>query len=156
MLANVANALLRHGRIRTTLGKAHEAKRLVDRLITLGKEGSIHSRRQAFRVLQDRDMVKRLFADVAPLFLDSHGGYTRVLKLSPRVGDGAPQALLELTRVPAKLPKAPAKAKPQEAQAPKAEAPVQAPPEEAKKPKRFFEGLRGLFRPKTKKGEPPS
>jgi len=148
MLANMANALLQHGRIQTTLAKAKEAKRLVDRLISLGKEGSIHSRRQAFRVLQDRDMVKRLFADVAPLFLDAQGGYTRILRLSPRVGDGAPKALLELTRLPATPLKAPAKVKVQEAQAPKAEAPAQAPPKEAKKPTRLFEGLRGLFRPK--------
>jgi large subunit ribosomal protein L17 len=154
MLANMVSALLQHGRIHTTLAKAKEATRLADRLISLGKDGSIHSRRQAFRVLRDRTLVKRLFADVAPLFLDCQGGYTRVLRLSPRLGDGAPQALFELTRFPAEPRKPSAEAKIQEAHAPKAETPAQAPPEEAKKPTRLFEGLREWFRLK-KRGSAP-
>ncbi len=156
LLSNLASAVLQHGRIRTTVVKAKETQRVIDRLISLGKEGSIHSRRQAFRLLQDRGDVKRLFADIAPRFLDCAGGYTRVLKLSPRVGDGAPLALLELTRLPVEAPKAPQKAKPERA-------PREAPPESAaptpkaapQKPKRLFEGLRGLFHPK-KQGRPES
>jgi len=91
-----------------------------------------------------------LFAEVAPRFLDCQGGYTRALRLSPRVGDGAPQALLELTRLPVESPKALPKTKAIQAQRP----PAQASPKEApKKPKRFFEGLRELFR-LNKQGAP--
>ena len=151
MLANMATALLHHGRIRTTLAKAKALTRVADRLITLGKEGGVHARRQAYRFLQSRQVVKQLFAEVAPRFLDCQGGYTRVLKLSPRPGDGAPQALLEFTRLPVEIPKAPQKMKAQQALPPKAEAAAQAPTkkeEETLKPKRFLEGLRHLFRPK--------
>ena len=145
MLDNTARNVLHHGRIRTTLSKAKATQRVVDRLITLGKEGSIHSRRQAFRVLQDRTLVKRLFGDIAPRFVDVRGGYTRVLRLAIRQGDGAQTALLELTKLPVEEPAKPTKA-------PKAEAEPAQPiaPAEAKKPKKFFEGLRELF--KTKKG----
>ena len=151
MLANMAVAVLRHGRIRTTLAKAKQAKRLTDRLITLGKDGSIHARRQAYRFLQDRQRVKQLFGDVAPRFLDVRGGYTRVLRLAPRSGDGAPQALLELTRLPVEIPKTPPKAKAQQAAPPSTASVPKAstkPVEDTPKPKGFLEGLRHLFRPK--------
>jgi len=146
MLAMMARNLLRHGRIHTTPAKAKAARRVVDRLITLGKEGSIHSRRQAYRLLQDRELVKRLFAEIAPRFLDCHGGYTRVLKLDAyRHGDGAPTAVLELTRLPAEPPK-PSLTKPSKPQAPPTAPEPKAPKAEAApKPKRFLEGLRGLF-----------
>lgn len=154
LLANMATALLRHGRIRTTLAKAKAAQRVADRLISLGKEGSVHARRRAYRVLQDRQVVKQLFAEVAPRFLDCQGGYTRVLKLSPRPGDGAPQALLEFTRLPVETPKVPAKVKAQPPVPPKAATPPQAPKQkkeaETPKPKRFLEGLRHLFRPQKR------
>ena len=156
VLSNLAKSLLQHGHIRTTVTKAKEAQRVVDRLITLGKEGSVHSRRQAYRLLQDHLLVKRLFADVAPQFLDSHGGYTRVLKLHPRPGDGAAQALLELTRAPADLPKATTHGKVASAAAPKGTAPAQPAtqePEPHKKPKRFLEGLRELFKGPQKGGQ---
>ena len=111
MLANMARNLLRHGRVHTTVAKAKVSRRVVDRLITLGKEGSLHARRRAFRILQDRGLIKQLFADVAPRFLDCQGGYTRVLKLDgARHGDGAQMAVLELTRLPsAAAPNAPPK-----------------------------------------------
>ena len=152
MIGNMATALVKHGRIRTTLAKAKAMQRVADRLVTLGKEGSVHSRRQAFRILKDRDIVKQLFGDVAPRFLDVRGGYTRVLKLGNRLGDAAPTALLEFTRLPVEAPKAPekSKAKPKTPEAPKAQAPKGE--EEAAKPKKFLEGLRALF--KRKKGEP--
>ena len=152
MLDNMACNLLLHGRIRTTVAKAKETKRLADRLISFGKEGSIHSRRQAYQVLQDRGLVKRLFAEVAPRFLDCQGGYTRVLRLAPRAGDGAELALLELTRLPVEPPKKSPKVKAERIAPPAKEA--DAPPakkehgEEPQKPKKFFEGIRELFRPK--------
>lgn len=158
-MALMARNVVLHGKIRTTLPKAKHAQRLVERLISLGKEGSVHSRRQAYRVLQDREIVKKLFADVAPRFLDCRGGYTRVLKLSVRPGDGAPQALLALTRLPAEAPKAPPKTKktPKAAPSPESEGP-KAPKEEKdkgpQKPKRFLEGLRELFRSKKGTQEP--
>lgn len=149
LLANLVRALLLHGRIRTTVAKAKEARLIADRLISLGKDGSVHARRQAYRVLQDRTVVKRLFAEIAPPFLNVQGGYTRVLRLAPRVGDGAPQALLELTHLPVETSRAPAKEKPAKAAPPQPSATPSAAAQEApKKPKRFFEGLRGLFRPK--------
>ena len=154
LLANTARNLLQHGRIRTTVAKAKETQRVVERLISFGKEGSVHSRRQAYRILRDRTLVKQLFAEIAPRFLDCQGGYTRVFKLAPRVGDGATQALLEFTRLPVELPKAPPKAKAPKAQQPKPQEPAapKAPTEEAQppKPKRLFEGLREFFRPKQK------
>jgi large subunit ribosomal protein L17 len=145
-LDNLARNLLLHGRIRTTVAKAKVSRRVVDRLITLGKDGSVHARRQAYRVLQDRGLVKQLFADIAPRFLDCRGGYTRVLKLDgARHGDGAQTAILELTRLPAppKGGPAPRKAKPAEPARPAPEQP---------KPKGFLEGLRGLFGKKKESG----
>ena len=155
MLGNMAVAVLRHGRIRTTLAKAKQAKRTTDRLISLGKEGSIHARRQAYRLLQNHQLVKQLFGDVAPRFLDVQGGYTRILKLAPRPGDGAPQALLELTRLPVETPRTPPKAKAQQAATPMTEstAKAAAKQEGTPKPKRFLEGLRDLFRPKKGRSE---
>ena len=147
VLANLAKGLVQHGRIRTTVAKAKEAQRMADRLISLGKEGSVHARRQAYRVLEHRELVKRLFADISPLFLESHGGYTRIIKLSPRHGDGAELALLELTKFPAPEPVSKPKTK-DAAQPAKPEASGKQEPsdeEEGGKPKGFFEGLRGLF-----------
>jgi large subunit ribosomal protein L17 len=124
-------------------------------LIGLGKEGSVHSRRRAFRILKDRQMVKRLFADIAPRFLDRQGGYTRILKLSERHGDNAMIAFLELTRLPAETPKATNQAAKKDTPAPRpSSAPESAPSgaETVEKPKGFFEGLKKLLRPKDKVG----
>ena len=89
VLNGLVRNLVTHGRIRTTYARAKEAQRLADRMVTLGKEGSIHSRRRAFRVLQDRTLVKQLFTEIAPRYVDISGGYTRVLRLGLRHGDGA-------------------------------------------------------------------
>lgn len=152
LICNMATSLVKYGRVRTTLTKAKAMQRVADRLVTLGKEGSVHSRRQAFRILKDRDIVKQLFGDIAPRFLDVHGGYTRVLKLDNRRGDAAPTALLEFTRLPAvEAPKAPEKTKAKAPAAAKAPEGSKAEEKESK-PKKFLEGLRDLFR--RKKGEP--
>ena len=139
-----------HGQIRTTYARAKEAQRLVDRLVTLGKEGSLHARRRAFRILQDRTLVKQLFGEIAPTFVDVSGGYTRVVRLlALRRGDGAQLAVLALSRLPALKPARPDGRKPP---APPT-APGYSQPQTAKpgeKPKGFFEGLRGLWTRKKK------
>lgn len=154
LLSNMARSVLEHGRIRTTLAKAKESRRVIERLISLGKEGSVHSRRQAYRILKDRELIKRLFADIAPRFLDCQGGYTRVLKLSERPGDNAIVALLELTRLPAEPPKGAVKAAVKDTPAPRPPPASERKPaaEEPEKPKGFFEGLKKLLRPKEKAG----
>ncbi len=95
LLEGLVKNLIIHQRIQTTHPRAKQAQRLADKLITLGKTDSVHSRRLAFAILQDRTMTKRLFTELAPLFADRPGGYTRVLHMNPRKGDAAPMALLE-------------------------------------------------------------
>ena len=150
--------LVVYGQIQTTFARAKAAQRLADRLVTLGKEGSVHSRRQAFRVLQDRGLVKQLFAEIAPRYGDIAGGYTRVLRLGLRRGDGAQKAVLALSRLPAGQPSvttAPKSAEPvpQAPSSPKRSQPQQT--EETEKPKTFFENLRNIWTRK-KKGSPGS
>ena len=100
LLHNLAKALLIHGRIRTTEMKAKELRGVVEPLITLAKRNDLHARRQAYRVLCDHALVKRLFDEVGPKFAGVPGGYTRIMKLAmPRKGDNAPLAILELTRL---------------------------------------------------------
>jgi len=97
MGANLATALLTHGRITTTLPKARLAREVAEKAITLGKEGSLHSRRQAVALLRNKEVTYSLFDRIAPAFADVNGGYTRTLKLGPRPGDAAEMVLLELT-----------------------------------------------------------
>jgi large subunit ribosomal protein L17 len=96
MLKNLARSLLISQKVKTTLVKAKEARRLIEKLITLGKEDTLKNRRLCFTYLQDRSLIKRLFQDIAPLFKDRPGGYTRILKTANRAGDGAQMAILEL------------------------------------------------------------
>jgi large subunit ribosomal protein L17 len=97
MFRNLVTALLEHERIRTTDPKAKEVRRLTERMITLGKRGSLHARRHALSFIRKRSVVGKLFAEVAPRFANRPGGYTRVIKLGLRRGDAAPQSILELT-----------------------------------------------------------
>ena len=96
LFKNMAQALLKHEQIVTTLPKAKELKRVVEKLITLGKKGNLHSRRLAFNQIRDKDMVSKLFDNLAKRYLDRKGGYTRVLKAGFRYGDSAPMAVIEL------------------------------------------------------------
>jgi len=96
MFANMAVALLKHEQIQTTLPKAKDLRRVVDRLITLGKRGDLHARRQAMSVLRDRTITAKLFSDLAERYRERPGGYTRVLKAGHRYGDMAPMAVIEL------------------------------------------------------------
>jgi large subunit ribosomal protein L17 len=101
LFKNMATALLTHGRIRTTEAKAKELRKVADRLVTLSLRNDLHSRRLAFKVLNDHSLVKKLFDEIGPRFSGVQGGYTRIVKLSlPRRGDCAPMAYIELTRQP--------------------------------------------------------
>src|ERR671919_817975 len=96
IIANLARALFAEGRIRTTEAKAKRLRPQAERLITFAKRGDVASRRQVLTVVRDKAVVHTLFAEIAPRFADRQGGYTRILKLGPRPGDGAPMVLIEL------------------------------------------------------------
>jgi large subunit ribosomal protein L17 len=95
MFANMAAALIKHEQIVTTLPKAKDLRPIVEKLITLGKRGDLHSRRRAIAEIRDVPMVKKLFDVLAPRYKERHGGYTRVLKAGFRYGDNAPVAVIE-------------------------------------------------------------
>ena len=96
MLSNQVISLFNAGRIETTVSKAKETQRMAEKMITLGKKGDLHARRQALAFLKDKDVVNELFEEIAPKYAERNGGYTRVLKLGPRRGDAAEMAILEL------------------------------------------------------------
>ncbi len=96
LYANLACSLIEHGRIRTTEAKAKAVKPYAEKLITLGRRGDLHARRQALSELRSQEVVHQLFADVGPRMADRPGGYTRIVKLGPRLGDAAEMAYLEL------------------------------------------------------------
>ena len=97
MFGNLAVAILKHEQVRTTLPKAKDARRIVDRMITLGKRGTLHARRQALAALHnDQVIVEKLFSELAERYAERSGGYTRVLKAGFRHGDMAPMAIIEL------------------------------------------------------------
>src|SRR5688500_12905207 len=101
MLRNMAASLLRHETIRTTVPKAKELRRVVEPLITLGKDDSDSNRRRAFAQLRDAEVVVKLFENLGPRFKTRPGGYTRILRMDPRPGDSAPMALMQLLDQPA-------------------------------------------------------
>jgi large subunit ribosomal protein L17 len=94
---NLVTELLSHDRIRTTDEKAKEIRRFADRMVTLGKQGTLSARRRALAFVRDKDTVHRLFAEIAPKFADRAGGYTRIVKLGQRPGDAAAMSVIELT-----------------------------------------------------------
>ena len=96
MFANMAASLIKHEQIKTTLPKAKDLRRVIDRLITLGKRGDLHARRQALSVLRDSEITAKLFDDLAERYKERNGGYSRVLKAGHRYGDMAPMAVIEL------------------------------------------------------------
>jgi len=98
VLANLATALLTHGRIETTQAKARAVRPYVEKLITLSKRGDVHSRRQVLAKLHHRSVVDHLFSEVAPVFSGRNGGYTRTIKTGFRAGDAAPMAIIELVQ----------------------------------------------------------
>ena len=96
MFANMAASLIVHEQINTTLPKAKELRRYADKMISLGKRGTLHARRQAFAFLRDEDVVSKLFSALSERYKDRSGGYTRVMKAGFRYGDNAPMAIIEL------------------------------------------------------------
>ena len=100
MLQNMMNSLIEHEAIKTTLPKAKELRRVIEPMLTLGKEPTLANKRLAFNRLRNRDNVVKLFAELGPRYKTRPGGYTRILKLGFRVGDNAPMALVELVDRP--------------------------------------------------------
>ena len=96
MFANMAAALVKHEQITTTLAKAKDLRPVVERLITLGKRGDLHARRQAIAFMRDRTQVEKLFGTLGPRYAERGGGYTRVMRAGFRYGDSAPMAVIEL------------------------------------------------------------
>lgn len=96
ILANLATSLFEHGKITTTEAKARRLRPYAERLITKAKRGDLHNRREVQKVIRDKTVVHRLFADIGPFFADREGGYTRITKTMPRKGDNAPMAVIEL------------------------------------------------------------
>ncbi|MES2996462.1 MAG: 50S ribosomal protein L17 [Verrucomicrobiota bacterium] len=101
LLANLACSLVEHGRIRTTLAKAKALRPVAEKLVTLAKRDDVHSRRLAVAFLHQKDVVKKLFAEVAPASKDRQGGYCRITKLGARMSDSAPMAVIEWVDAPA-------------------------------------------------------
>ncbi|MFQ5790204.1 MAG: 50S ribosomal protein L17 [Acidobacteriota bacterium] len=147
LLRNLAASLFLHERIRTTLAKAKELRPFAERLVTLGKRDTLHARRQALRIVPRKDAVAKLFNEISPRFADRAGGYTRILKLGTRGGDGAPLAFIQFVDFAFKPEKATAAAKGAEKpkketkpkkdeEAPAAEAAAEAKAKPAKKTRR--------------------
>jgi large subunit ribosomal protein L17 len=96
LYANLASALIEHGRIKTTAAKAKEVRPVAEQMITLGRRGGVHARRQALKLLRSQDVVHKLFSEVGPRFADRPGGYSRIVRIGPRQGDAAEMVYLEL------------------------------------------------------------
>ncbi|WP_028580614.1 50S ribosomal protein L17 [Desulfogranum japonicum] len=96
MLRNMVTSLLEHERIVTTVPKAKEARRMAEKMITLGKRGDLHAKRQAFAYIRSRDVVAKLFDELSQQYADRQGGYTRIIRTGFRQGDAAPMAIVEL------------------------------------------------------------
>ena len=116
LYSNLAGSLIVHGRVKTTVAKAKAVRPIAEKMITLGRRGDIHARRQALAYLRSQEVVHQLFADVAPRYADRPGGYTRIVKIGPRPGDSAPMAYLEFVDHVPRAPAAPVGARePEEA-----------------------------------------
>ena len=96
MLRNLTTSLLENGRMVTTETRAKEVRCLAEKMITLGKKNTLHTRRQALAFITKEDVVTKLFNEIAPKYAERNGGYTRIIKMAPRRGDGASQAVIEL------------------------------------------------------------
>jgi large subunit ribosomal protein L17 len=96
LYANLTSALIEHGRIKTTVAKAKEVRPVAEQMITLGRRGGVPARRQALKFLRSQDVVHKLFSEVGPRFADREGGYLRIIRIGPRLGDAAEMAYLEL------------------------------------------------------------
>ena len=147
LLANQVCSLIEHHRIKTTLAKAKAVRPLAERMVTLGKNGSIHARRMAFATLRQKDAVKKLFDQIAPASTERNGGYTRIIRLGQRQSDSASMALIEWVDATAGVEEKPAEEKTKKEPKPKKETKREepkakekevAPAEEPKKKRRWF------------------
>ena len=129
LLANQVCSLIEHQRIKTTLAKAKAVRPLAERMVTLGKDGSIHARRMAFATLRQKDAVKKLFDEIAPASTDRNGGYTRIIRLGQRPSDSASMALIEWVDAAIAVEAKPAEEKKEK----KKEAKAEAKPKETKR-----------------------
>ena len=111
MLRNMVTSVIKHERIKTTDTKAKELRKLAEKMVTLGKKGSLHARRQALAVIRDKDMVSKLFGELTERYRNRAGGYTRIVKVGYRYGDNAPVSILEFIADEKKKEKAKAKGK---------------------------------------------
>lgn len=105
LFRNLVTSLFEHERVETTDAKARAVRRVAERVVTLGKRGDLHARRQALAVLRSRDVAAKVFGELAERYRTRPGGYTRILKTRTRVGDAAPMAILELVDSPSAAPK---------------------------------------------------
>ena len=96
MLRNLVTSFLKHGKIETTETRAKETRKLAEKMITLAKRGDLHARRQVLSFVNEKDVVKKLFDEIAPQYQERNGGYTRILKVGPRRGDNAEVVILQL------------------------------------------------------------
>jgi large subunit ribosomal protein L17 len=134
LLANQVCSLIEHQRIKTTLAKAKAVRPLAERMVTLGKDGSIHARRMAFAALRQKDAVKKLFDQIAPASTERNGGYTRIVRLGQRQSDSASMAFIEWVDAPAAVEEKPAEEKTaKKEKTPKTETKVEAKPKETKR-----------------------
>ena len=145
LLANQVCSLIEHRRIKTTLAKAKAVRPLAERMVTLGKNGSLHARRNALSTLRHKDAVKKLFDEIAPASTERNGGYTRIIRLGQRKSDSAAMALLEWIDAPQVVEEKPAEPKPEKKakrdeakreEPPAQETPPSAPAPEEPKPKK--------------------
>jgi large subunit ribosomal protein L17 len=129
LYANLTSALIEHGRIKTTAAKAKEVRPVAEQMITLGRRGGVHARRQALKYLRSQDVVHKLFSDVGPRMADRPGGYSRIVRIGPRLGDAAEMVYLELVDyVPPEVSAPPPRRRREEEPEP-AEEPVEEPAE---------------------------
>ena len=98
MLRNMVTSLLKHEKIKTTDSKAKELRKLAEKMITLGKRGDLHARRQALAVIRERDVVEKVFGELSERYRERQGGYTRIIKMGYRAGDNAPESMVEFVR----------------------------------------------------------
>ncbi len=134
LFRNLVTSLLEHGHIETTEAKAKEIRGIADRMITLGKKGDLNAKRMAFSYIQSRDVVAKLFSEIAPRSAERNGGYTRVIKSRVRLGDSASMAIIELVDKEGAAPAAKKEAEAGKPTATAVAAPAEAPA--AEKPKR--------------------
>jgi len=133
LLANQVCSLIEHQRIKTTLAKAKAVRPLAEKMVTLGKRGSLHARRTALAVLRQKNAVKKLFDDIAPRSADRNGGYTRIIRLGVRKSDAAPVAFLEWVDAPVVIDEAVAEEKGKKRKGAKPAATDEAKPEKKSK-----------------------